>query len=305
MREKRDCWSYYQNRTGSDSPKIALETEDHVPKTEHINPIKSCLIRDDLHMKAHLCSKGHLLTPALKGQEQSISSSGMPSMGTKTSSSWTRKFLPSRSSVTTRTTRFMLSHLLRCILRVQGGHHTSCLMVWWEGVPSGGDTSSALWERGETGAWVYQEDMLQGVVNPLNTTFFNGQECVFQQDSAPAHKAKMTQEWLRRNLLALISAEYWPSECPDLSPLDCKLWAVLKDMACLKHHNNPESLKRSLVKAPAEIPLETVHAVTAEWLEHLKACVEAEGGHFEWHYYKWKLKTITNKLFGLKSVCFV
>jgi hypothetical protein len=28
--------------------------------------IKSCLIRDDLHMRAHLFSKGHLLTPALK-----------------------------------------------------------------------------------------------------------------------------------------------------------------------------------------------------------------------------------------------
>jgi hypothetical protein len=29
------------------------------------------------------------------------------------------------------------------------------------------------------------------------------------------------------------------------------------------------------VKVAAEIPQETEHAVTAEWLEHLKACVEA------------------------------
>jgi Ni,Fe-hydrogenase I cytochrome b subunit len=35
-------------------------------KTEPINPIKSCLIRDDVHMRVHLHSKGHLLTPALK-----------------------------------------------------------------------------------------------------------------------------------------------------------------------------------------------------------------------------------------------
>jgi len=45
-------------------PKSALETEGHVPKAEHINPIKSCLIRDSL--RAHLPSEGHLLTPALK-----------------------------------------------------------------------------------------------------------------------------------------------------------------------------------------------------------------------------------------------
>jgi hypothetical protein len=51
---------------GADSLKSTLETEDHVPKVEHIDPIESCLIRDILHMRAHLHSKGHLLTPALK-----------------------------------------------------------------------------------------------------------------------------------------------------------------------------------------------------------------------------------------------
>ena len=39
------------------------------------------------------------------GQEQCVSSSGMPKMGTKTFSSWMRKSTPSRSSITTRTTR--------------------------------------------------------------------------------------------------------------------------------------------------------------------------------------------------------
>jgi hypothetical protein len=54
---------------------------------------------------------------------------------------------------------------------------------------------------------VYQEDVLQGVVKPLDVTFFSGQERVFQQDSVPAQKAKTTQEWLWRNLLAFISTE--------------------------------------------------------------------------------------------------
>jgi hypothetical protein len=87
------------------------------------------------------------------------------------------------------------------------------------------------------------------------------------------------------NVPAFISAEDWPTGSPDLNPLDHKQWAVLEDMACRKRHNNLESLKRSLVKAAAEIPLETVHAAIAEWPERLKACVEAEGGHFEWWYY--------------------
>jgi hypothetical protein len=64
------------------------------------------------------------------------------------------------------------------------------------------------------------------------------------------------------------------------------LWAVLEDMAFQKRHDNLNSLKRSLVKAAAEIPLQTVRAAIAMWPERLKACVEAEGCHFEWHCYK-------------------
>jgi hypothetical protein len=103
-------------------------------------------------------------------------------------------------------------------------------------------------------------------------------------------KTKLTQEWLRTNILAFISAEDWPSGSPDLKPRDYKLWAVLEDLACQILHNNLDSLKRFLVKTTAEIPLETVRAAIAEWAESLKACIEAEGGHFQWHYYKQKLK---------------
>jgi len=65
------------------------------------------------------------------GQEQSFSSSGTLRTGTKTSSSWTRNFLPSSSSITIRT-RFMFKRPLRCLPRVQGCHHPSYVMVWWE-----------------------------------------------------------------------------------------------------------------------------------------------------------------------------
>jgi len=101
-------------------------------------------------------------------------------------------------------------------------------------------------------------------------TVFNGQKWVFQQDSAPAGKAKTTQEWLWRNDPAFIRTKDWPSGSPDFNLLDYKLWAVLEDMACRKCHNNLDSLKRTLVKA-----------AIAEWPERLKACVGAEGGHFE------------------------
>jgi len=58
------------------------------------------------------------------------------------------------------------------------------------GIQSGGDKSSFLQERSETGVRVYQEDMLHGVVQRLNMNLFSGQEWVFQQGSVPAQKPR-------------------------------------------------------------------------------------------------------------------
>jgi hypothetical protein len=151
------------------------------------------------------------------------------------------------------------------------------------GVPSGGDTSSFLLERGATGLRVYQEDVPQGVVKQLNMTLFSGQEWVFQQDSVPAQKPIRLRSSCGGTFRPLSAPRVWPSGSPDLNPRDYKLWAVLEDMVCQKRHNNLDSLKISLVKAAAEIPVETVRAAIAEWPERLKACVGAEDGHFEWH----------------------
>jgi len=64
--------------------------------------------------------------------------------------------------------------------RVQRGHHPPYVMVWW-GVSHQGVTSLHFCEKDlKTGARVHQEDVLQGVVKPLNMTLFNGQKWVFQ-----------------------------------------------------------------------------------------------------------------------------
>ena len=100
--------------------------------------------------------------------------------------------------------------------------------------PPGNGTSSFLREGGKIVALVYQKDMLQGVVKHLNTTLFNGQVFVLQQDSATANKGKTTHVWLRSNILAFISAKNWPSASPDLKPLDCKHWGYFEGHGLLK-----------------------------------------------------------------------
>ena len=152
----------------------------------------------------------------------------MPRTGTKTSSSRTRKFSPSRGGITTSTTRFMLKRPLRCVLRVQEA--ITLPTSWFGGVSHQGVTPLHFCEKSvKTGAQVYYKGVLQGVVKPLNTTIFNGQKWVFQQNSTPAHKTTTTQEWLRGTFRALSAPRIGPRGVQTSTPLDYKLWAVLDD----------------------------------------------------------------------------
>ncbi len=51
-----------------------------------------------------------------------------------------------------------------------------------------------------------------------------------------------------------ISSDDWLFSCPDLNPLDYKLWSVLQERACAPGHQNLDSPKAAIVKAVREIP---------------------------------------------------
>ena len=116
-----------------------------------------------------------LLWPKSDGQEQNVSSSGMPKTVMKTSSSRMRNFSPPRSSTTTSTTRFMLKSPLWCGL--SGQEAITLPTSWFTGVTHKGVTLLHFCEQGvKAGYRVYHEEMLHGVVKQLNTTVFSGQK---------------------------------------------------------------------------------------------------------------------------------
>ena len=137
---------------------------------------------------------------------------------------------------------------------------------------------------------MYVETVLDPIVKDLSNSMFNNEPWTFQQDSAPAHKARMTQQWLQTNVPDFISTAEWPSGSPDLNPLDFKLWSVLEGMVCKRRHPSLDSLKRSLVAAVAHFPIDTVRAAIDDWPKRLQACVRANGGHFE----DWLVQTVSN-----------
>lgn len=110
-----------------------------------------------------------------------------------------------------------------------------------------------------------------------------GDEFIFQQDGAPAHGAKVTQEWLAQNCPDFIDKNCWPPNSPDLNPLDYHVWgAMLEQFNKLnpKPQNLPD-LKVALQTIWNNLPDETICKSVLSFRNRLSACVKAQGGHFE------------------------
>ena len=222
---------YYQNSAGAYSPKSTPEAEVHV---QDLNIPRSMphLIRDDLHVRADQRSKGHLLTPALKEIRptrtelflERHAEDGHESIlfVDKKIFNIEEQYNRQNNNTYAQTS----CDVKEKVQRVQKGHHPSYDMVlWWVSHP--GVTTFHFCDKDvKTGARLYQEDVLKRVVTPLNTTGFNCQKWVFQQDSSPVNEAKTTQQWLRRHVPSFISSENWPSGCPGLKPwtINCGLF---------------------------------------------------------------------------------
>jgi len=61
----------------------------------------------------------------------------------------------------------------------------------------------------------------------LTTRLFNDGHWTFQQDSAPAHKAKVVQKWFREKIPDFIARDEWAAASPDLNPLVYSVWSKL------------------------------------------------------------------------------
>lgn len=243
----------------------------------------SRIIKEDLALGAYKRHTGHLLTVALKQKSKALRSRYAKNAHRRILFTDEKIFTVEESfnkqndRVYARSSR----EASELIPRVERGHHPASVMVWW-GVSYDGVTDLHFCEKGvKTSAKVYQTTVLEDVVKPLNQTMFANKPWTFQQDSAPAHKAKTTQQWLKNNVPDFISPDDWPAGSPDLNPLDYKLWSVLEGMACSTRHRNIESLKRALVRAVDNFPMHVVRAAIDDWPERLRSCWKANGGHFE------------------------
>jgi hypothetical protein len=114
----------------------------------------------------------------------------------------------------------------------------------------------------------------------LRKNYPQGNYC-FQQDGAPAHTAKKTQDWLRDNLANFWPKDFWPPSSPDLNPLDYSVWSVVESKACRTSHANVDELKASIVKAWRSMTKAYLVKTCRQFRPRLEKVIALEGGLFE------------------------
>lgn len=104
---------------------------------------------------------------------------------------------------------------------------------------------------------------------------------IFQQDNAPAHRARATVEYLNEATPQFISPDLWPPNSPDLNPVDYKIWGVLQDRVYQTRVRDVLELKERLIEVWSEFGQEIVDEAIDQWRKRLNACVSVKGQHFE------------------------
>ncbi len=123
--------------------------------------------------------------------------------------------------------------------------------------------------------------VLKEVVKPWMDGLAAGRHYVFQQDGAPAHNSKTTQEWCRENLPEFWPKEVWPPSSPDCNPLGYYVWSECEREVNKAPHNTAASLVAKIKEVMANLPRDTVAKACRRFRHRIEAVVEAGGNFFE------------------------
>jgi len=124
----------------------------------------------------------------------------------------------------------------------------------------------------------YQEQVLDGIFFDywMQMSEERGQ-ILFQQDGAPSHTAKSTQEWLKRNSIDTLPH---PPSSPDLNPIE-PLWNKMKTLICNCPHipSSIGELKAAAFEAWDQITEADIDGYVNRMGDRVEAVLKAKGGH--------------------------
>ncbi|UYV66328.1 hypothetical protein LAZ67_4001341 [Cordylochernes scorpioides] len=124
-------------------------------------------------------------------------------------------------------------------------------------------------------------NVLETVVKPWMDMVAAGRKYVFQQDSAPAHKAKKTQSWLTLNVPSHWGPDIWPPNSPDCNPLDYYVWGVVERDVNKAPHTTIQSVKKAVHTVMTQMDKVIVAKACASFRTRLETAVANNGNYIE------------------------
>jgi len=106
---------------------------------------------------------------------------------------------------------------------------------------------------------------------------------IFQQDGAPAHTAKVAQDWIATDCSEFIGKGEWLPNSPDLNSLDYHVRGAMLERykSFQPKPENIDELKKVLQLIWDQLPQDSINKAILSLPKRLRACVKASGGHFE------------------------
>jgi len=88
---------------------------------------------------------------------------------------------------------------------------------------------------------------------------------VFQQDSAPAHRARDTVQLLQQDTPEFIAPDLWPPNSPVLNPVDYRFWGLMQERVYKTSMRDIAELKQHLIETWSGIPQTVIDEAIDEW----------------------------------------
>uniref|UniRef100_A0A8C5PQH3 Transposase n=1 Tax=Leptobrachium leishanense TaxID=445787 RepID=A0A8C5PQH3_9ANUR len=149
-------------------------------------------------------------------------------------------------------------------------HGGGSIMLW--GCFASAGTGKLQRVQGNMNSLQYQEILDDNVMQSV-TNLRLGRRWTFQQDNDPKHTSKSTRAWLQIKGWNILE---WPSQSPDLNPIE-NLWWDLKKAVAVRKPKNVTELEAFAHDEWAKIPVDRCKTLVSSYASRFKAVITVKG----------------------------